>query len=97
MRYPHTATIKALTPVGTKSEYITSGTTECFLQPLDPESSTLYSIVLSKAFACYLPITTTLPEKGRLEISGATYSIKGRQIRDYGTLAHTKTILELLS
>lgn len=97
MNFPHTATIQTLVQAGTKFTYTTGTTTECFLQPLDTQSATDYSITLTKGFACYLPFASTVAEKQRLIIDGTTYSVRGVRTHNYGRLKHKKAILELLS
>lgn len=94
MHFPHTATIQAMTKTGTKYEFGTTGTTECFLQPLDPEYSAKVGIDMTKGFACYVPITSEIAEKSRLVIDGDTYGVSGELPRPYGNIAHRKLILE---
>lgn len=94
MHFPHTATIQAMTKVGTKYTFAGATTTPCFLQPLDSEYATSVGIDMTKAFSCFIPLATAVAEKQRLIIDGETYGVTGVRTHNYGNLAHKRLILE---
>lgn len=94
MTFPHTATIMRTVETGGKYVYTASGTTPCFLQPLDEESTQSYGITFMKGSRCYLPIASDVVEGDRLTINGTEYGVKGVRIHQYSTLRHKRAILE---
>lgn len=94
MTFPHTATIQGLVEVGGISTYTTTGTTKCFLQPIDAEETLIQGMTFSKSFKCYLPRTAGVKEKQRLVIDAETYSVVGIMDNNYGSIPHYKAILE---
>lgn len=96
MTFPHTATIQASTLANGKYTYATTGTTKCFLQPINDEAYPTLGVAYGKGFKCYLPISSTVAEKMRLVINGTTYGVKGIKSHDYGRIAHKQALLEAL-
>lgn len=96
MNFPHMATISRMTQSGTKFVYQTVGTSKCFLQPADQESSELFALTYAKGSVVYFPYSTDIKEKDRVTILGNTYGVKGIQPRDYGGLPHKKAGVELV-
>lgn len=96
MTFPHTATIQRQTEASGKYTYGNSGTTQCFLQPLDNEESVTFGITFSQSFQCYIPHATDVTDHDRLIIDGDKYGVRGIRFHGYGDLKHKRLILERL-
>lgn len=93
MTYPHTGTLLRTTESLGKYTYASNGTVNCFLQPLSNQEAIDYSIVFSKASACYMPIGTDIESGDRITVLSKTYGVKGIKKYQYGGLTHLKAIL----
>lgn len=96
MNFPHTATISRMGADGDGYTYSSTGTTSCFLQPLDTEETQLFGMAFGKASVCYLPFTADVQTSDKLVIDGHTYGVKGVRSHNYGNLKHQRAILERL-
>lgn len=96
MNFPHTATVNRLVETNGKYLFAAVGTTKCFLQPIDTESSEMYAITFSKGSVAYLPITADVKESDQLLIDGIKYGVRGKRLHNYGSLKHAKAALEQL-
>jgi hypothetical protein len=94
VNFPHTATVQRSTKTGTKYTYGDSGSTRCFLQPIDDEAAQLYGITFGKGWFCYLPYDSDVEVADRLLIDGTTYGVKGFRFHKYGNLKHKRASLE---
>ncbi len=95
MNFPHTATIRRQTKVGTKYTYADLSTTTCFLQQLDADKAQLYGMTFGKSYVCYLPIATDIVDSDRVVINSITYGVMGVKSEPYGSLQHKKAMVEL--
>jgi len=94
MKYFHTGTIRRQTQVGQQFIYSDLGTTKCFIQPLDNESSDLLNYTFSQGSWGYFPYGTDIKEKDEFVWNSIKFGVRGVKKHNYGNLAHFKVLLE---
>jgi len=94
MNFPHTATIRRSSQVGQQFIYNNVGTSKCFIQPLDNETSELMNLTYTQGYWGYFPYGTDIKEKDEIVWDNARYGVKGVKKHNYGNLKHYKILLE---